>query len=210
MKKQATEEQKARAAERRERFGVFCKQVADMSDGERAELLAKVGAVLSCEGQALSDINTALLVLQRGGLVSVVGGFRQWRKVGRYVMRGQRGSSIWIPKSKGEGAVDPDKRPGEISSRELAQADKRRFFLGTVFDISQTAEFGADGASHESAEDSEGGEVVESPAALSIPRLGYGERVLELESEGCCTSDAQSVADVELSRGLLLLEGGRE
>lgn len=180
MKRQPTAEQKARAAERREKFGALCKQVSEMSDSARAELVASVGAVLSCEGRALSEINTALLVLQRQGRVSVVGGFRQWRKVGRYVMKGERGSSIWIPKSKGE-AVDPDKRPGEISSRELAQADKRRFFLGTVFDILQTAEFGADGASDEGAEDSEGGQVVSAPAVLAVPRLGNGETVLELE-----------------------------
>lgn len=62
-----TDEQKARAAERREKFGAFCKQLAEMSDAARVELCASVGAVLSCEGRQLSDINTALLVMQYGG-----------------------------------------------------------------------------------------------------------------------------------------------
>lgn len=186
-----SDEQKQKAAERREKFGALCKQLAEMPDAERIKLCASVGAVLTCEGRQLSDINTALLVMQYGGRVSVVGGFRQWKKAGRYVMKGQHGASIWIPKSRGEAPVDEGKREGEISGRELAAASEgRRFFLGTVFDISQTAECGAEGA-----EDSDESGAVEScevveREAVSVPAL----RLLPAPRVEC----------------ELVLEGGRE
>src|SRR5436305_467468 len=74
-KRQPTEEQRRAAAERRERFRELSRRVAEMPEGERAALVARVGAAVTCEGRALSPHNTLLLLAQRDG-VSMVGGFR--------------------------------------------------------------------------------------------------------------------------------------
>lgn len=170
MKKHLTEEQKARALERRERFKTLCKKLAAMSDGERAQLTSAIGAVVTCEGRALSLTNTLLLLLQRGrNGVSMVGGFRQWKKAGRYVRKGESGNGIWIPTGARKSEM-PALEGSEMSLRELAEAGEsgssRRFLVGTVFDISQTeAMGGADGP----AVDVEAEAVPDMPAPLALP-----------------------------------------
>jgi hypothetical protein len=153
MKRNVTEEQKRAAAERRERFKGICRQIAGMPETERAGLVDQAGAVVTCEGRALSPRNTMLLFLQRPG-VSVVGGFRQWLKVGRVVKRGEKSACIWIPSGRGPGA-ESGGAEGEVSVAALAEAGegKARFLTGHVFDISQTEEMPADVA----ASDWEGG-----------------------------------------------------
>jgi hypothetical protein len=104
---------------------------------ERVEFTSKFGAVLTVEGHALSLGNTMLCLMQHSG-VSVVGGFRQWIKQGRAVMKGQHGMMIWVPVNK------PDKQgestPVAPDNGEAHEAMERRFIIGTVFDISQTQE----------------------------------------------------------------------
>jgi hypothetical protein len=131
MRHQPTDEQKQAAQERREKFNSLVKQVAGMSDEQRAALSNKV-MVATAEGHVLSVTNQILIAMQRES-VTLVGGFQQWRKQGRYVRKGEHGMSIWIPRMPKE---DEGKQPSEISSKEL----EVRFFMGTVFDISQTAE----------------------------------------------------------------------
>lgn len=88
-------------------------------------ILERVGAVVTCEGRALSATNTMLCLMQLPG-VSMVGGFKQWIRQGRAVMKGQHGVSIWIPCA------------GRKS--EDGEAEGEMYFTsGTVFDISQTA-----------------------------------------------------------------------
>ena len=128
-RKQPTEEQKRAAAERRERFRALAKQVADMPDEARAALVDRCGAVVTCEGRALSFVNTCLVLTQRPG-ASMVGGFVQWLRSGRAVRKGETGLGIWIPTMKGEKAEAPD---------DGAEGqDGPRFIMGTVFDIAQT------------------------------------------------------------------------
>lgn len=138
MKKQLTPEQTAARDARRAQFRTLCKSVAAMSDAQRAELANRAGAVLTCDGRALSLHNTLLLFMQLPG-VSMVGGFRQWIRAGRCVRKGQHGASIWIPLGAGKAdsaaAAAPD-ADGESGGR--------RFGTATVFDISQTAELGAE------------------------------------------------------------------
>jgi hypothetical protein len=131
MKRELTSEQKAKALARKEKFRALVKQVAGMSDVERAHLTAKLGAILTCEGRALSMTNTMLLLLQIPG-VSIVGGFRQWLKHGRAVRKGEHGASIWFPRMKGEANRTEPAADGEKA--EL------HFLIGTVFDIGQTME----------------------------------------------------------------------
>ena len=130
---QTPEQQKARE-EKRAKFRAICKQVAAMSDLDRAKLTNKIGVVLNCEGRALSPFNTCLLLFQSGGAVSVVGGFRQWIKAGRSVRKGEHGYSILVPTGTGE------KAESETKAEEQTEESVCHFVGGTVFDISQTEE----------------------------------------------------------------------
>ena len=134
-RRQPTPEQKARAAERRERFRALAAQVAAMSDDERAALVAKAGAIVTVEGRALS-VHNSCLVLNQLPTASMVGGFRQWKDHGRSVRKGEHGLMIWVPTGKSEkpeeGATVPTAEAG-------AEKEKRAgFIMGTVFDVSQT------------------------------------------------------------------------
>ena len=72
------------------------------------------------------------MMLAMQGQFTVVGGFRQWRKAGRTVMKGQRGACIWFPlgDKKQDGTEDTTGAGEEKSSC--------RFGLATVFDVKQT------------------------------------------------------------------------
>ncbi|SRR5216683_369222 len=127
--KTPTAEQKAKAKERRERFRVLVRQVASMTDIERASLTSRLGAVPTCDGHTLSLHNTCLLITQCP-TVSLVGGFRQWLKVGRAVRKGEHGHCIWIPLGK----------PANGEPIDPVVENDTRFGVGTVFDIAQTDE----------------------------------------------------------------------
>ena len=123
MPKHITPEQKQKAIERREKFRALVRQVAAMSDADRLGMISRVGAVVTCEGRALSPTNTMLCLMQLPG-VSMVGGFKQWLRQGRAVAKGQHGIAIWIPCA------------GKKS--EEGEESETYFTMGTVFDISQT------------------------------------------------------------------------
>jgi len=131
MKRQLTEEQKAKSAERKTKFRALVKQVAGMTDQERAHLTNKIGAIVTCEGHALSLTNT-MLVITQNPVASMVGGFRQWLKAGRCVRKGEHGQMIWVPcGSNGTNSADPEISP-------VNEHDEVHFIIGTVFDVSQT------------------------------------------------------------------------
>ena len=132
-RRQATEEQKRAAAERREKFRALAKQVAEWPDETRAALVNRCGAVVTCEGRALSFVNTCLVLTQRPG-ASMVGGFAQWLKIGRAVRKGETGLGIWVPTMTGEKAAEP-------ATEGAAEGEAKggpRFIMGIVFDVSQT------------------------------------------------------------------------
>ncbi len=124
MRKQATLEQKAKTEARRAQFRQLVKQVAQMSENERQSILERVGAVVTCEGRTLSPTNTMLCLMQCPR-VSMVGGFQQWIRQGRAVMKHQHGISIWI-RCAGKKAEDG------------TEEGEAYYTSGTVFDISQT------------------------------------------------------------------------
>jgi hypothetical protein len=135
-RKPPTEEQKAKAAERRERFRALAKQVAELPDAERARLSAELVAVVTVEGHPLSFANTMLACFQRPG-VTIVGGFAQWLKAGRAVRKGETGIGIWVPISGKRKADRPE--PAAPADTDGNGDDGRpRFMMGTVFDVSQT------------------------------------------------------------------------
>lgn len=136
-RRKLTPEQEAKKKERRERFGALWKQVAAMSELERVQLANKLG-IVTCEGHELSLCNTMLVALQNP-TASIVGGFRQWLKQGRCVRKGEHGLMIWVPTGGKES------EPGPMAmivygSAPSQVANGHRFIIGTVFDISQTAE----------------------------------------------------------------------
>ena len=130
MKRPPTEEQKQKAAERRERMRAIAKQIAAMDEGERFALAMRC-PVVNIEGHSLSTFNQCMIGHQIPA-ATIVGGFRQWLKAGRAVRKGEHGAAIWVPISKGGEEMDPAKPTGV------------RFVLGTVFDVSQTDEVCSD------------------------------------------------------------------
>ena len=134
MRRQATPEQKEKAQARREQFRSLCAQVADLDDGARQALAARMLAT-TVEGRTLSFGNQLLIALQRTD-VTLVGGFHQWKKAGRAVKKGESGLMIWCPTDRrGEREqVAPD----GASEKVISTDEKPGFILGYVFDISQT------------------------------------------------------------------------
>lgn len=150
MKKTLTPEQTAKRDARRAAFQALAKRIASMTPTAR-EALASQSPIVNVEGRMLSSFNQCMIAMQLPA-ATVVGGFRQWLKAGRAVMKGQHGASIWVPC----GAKTAD-ASGEQST------EKTFFTAGTVFDVSQTAEI--EDANEDSAPGT-WGEVIETNAAL--------------------------------------------
>src|SRR5207244_12427451 len=133
-------EQKQKAAERRERVRALAAQVAQMSEDDRAQLVMTVGAIVTCEGRALSAFNSCLILSQLP-TASMVGGFWQWKDKGRAVKKGAQGLMIWIPTEKGDKGerAAPASVPDAAEGEGEEKGGKRcRFVMGTVFEVSQT------------------------------------------------------------------------
>jgi hypothetical protein len=135
-----TAEQKAKSEERKQRFRAIAKQLADMSDAQRAELAARLIGITNVDGHNLSARNVGLIALQCPS-ATLVGGFRQWLAHGRCVRRGEHGLMIWVPITRKRGDVGADRGAGN----DVADVDTR-FIIGTIFDVSQTIELGEETA----------------------------------------------------------------
>jgi len=125
--KPMTAEQQAKYEARKARMKELTEMWGKMSQTERDSLVAKIGAIPTVEGKALSPRNTMLCFYHREG-VSMVGGFKQWLTQGRCVKKGETGISILFPSKSVKGGETPSENDRE----------HLRFFAGTVFDISQT------------------------------------------------------------------------
>lgn len=145
MKRQLTAEQAAARDARREKFKVLWRQVSKMSDDQKRAMLDGAGVIFTtCEGHALSLNNCLLICLQIPG-ASVLGGFKQWIRAGRCVRKGQHGAMIWVPTGRKAQAESEPTEPPAVDPAANGDTEARRqgFIMGTVFDISQTAELGA-------------------------------------------------------------------
>ena len=131
-KRQPTDEQRAAAAEKRERFRELAARIAEMTDEQRAGILERCGAIVNCEGRALSLTNTLLVVMQTPG-ASMVGGFHQWQRVRRKVKAGATGIPIWIPCMSG---------PKGAETLTVDANGRKRFIMGYVFDVTSTEPIG--------------------------------------------------------------------
>ena len=95
-----------------------------MSPEQRQAIAEKLGAT-TIEGRVLSPVNQCLVYTQFP-TATVLGGYQQWQRAGKQVKKGSQGISIWIP----------TKKKAETEDGE----EKTRFFLISMFDISQTEE----------------------------------------------------------------------
>ena len=95
-----------------------------LSEDQRQEIAAKMGAT-TIEGRVLSPVNQCLIYTQYPN-ATILGGYQQWQRAGKQVKKGSQGISIWIP----------TKKKAETEDGE----EKTRFFLISMFDISQTEE----------------------------------------------------------------------
>ncbi len=140
MKRKLSEAQQAATNARRQAFRQLAAKIAALSEEQRQGIVSRVGAVMTCEGHALSFFNTCLLIHQRD-TVSVVGGYQQWKRAGRQVRKEEHGMQIWIP-IKGK----KDDETPSVEELEADEEEKPAFIIGTVFDISQTDEVQDGGA----------------------------------------------------------------
>lgn len=135
----ATPEQRAQAEERRNRFRGLARQIAAMGPEARAELAARVNPT-TVDGHPLSVHNACLLAAQLAS-VTLVGGFRQWRRAGRRVRKGEHGLALWVPRAVGKAEAEAPEP--EATALDIG-AERPRFLMGTVFDVSQTEPDGQD------------------------------------------------------------------
>lgn len=140
-KRNLSPEQIAARDARRAKFRELSKRIAAMSPEQRATLCARMPAIVTVEGRALSPFNSCLVVSQRES-VTIVGGFRQWIAHGRSVRKGEHGMQIWIPCGGGKIVPGPD-ASGEAEPAADGEGTDRRFIVGTVFDVTQTQEIAA-------------------------------------------------------------------
>lgn len=157
-KYQPTAEEIRAREEKRAKLRELARLVSLMPEDERQRFV-QAHPVHTCAGRILSPFNQCFAIMQNPQ-ASMVGGFRQWLKVGRHVKKGERGLSIWVPTSKrGETSADDGTAPvalDDIQSQELAlpgassegetttTRGRSRFVLATVFDVMQTAEKSAE------------------------------------------------------------------
>jgi hypothetical protein len=176
-RKEATAEQKEAAAVRRAGIKQLCAIVKALPIEKRVLLAASYG-IRNPDGRELSPFNQCLLVHQNSS-VSIVGGFQQWKKLGRSVKKGERSLAIWVPCGKqvenaGEAGANPD-------------TDNDRFFiLGSVFDITQTE-----------TDDEKAARKDRETLALPAPRLALAEhaQAFDIEAEALPNGPADYLAD---------------
>lgn len=140
MKRILTPEQIAKRDERRANFRKLVKQVGAISDEEKAQFSNRIGAIATADGGVISGLTNTMLLCMQLPSVTMVGGFRQWLKVGRCVTKGQHGAMIWVPtgSKKAQAETAPDQ------GNETESGERAGFIIGTVFDISQTHEIETD------------------------------------------------------------------
>lgn len=123
----------------RDKMRGFAKKVRAMNDAERAALAERM-PIVTCEGHALSVHNQCMLAFQSDRTLTVVGGYRQWQKVGRMVRKSEHAAGyILVPLARkekaGERVMDNATGAGQNGER-----DALHFRFVPVFDVTQTEE----------------------------------------------------------------------
>lgn len=124
MAKRTDEEKKAW----KEGMANLAAKVRQMTEEEKEAIACKCGT-LTAEGHPLSPYNTIFLWMQAGKALAQIGGFKQWQRIGRKVVKGQHAVGyIYVPMN--------GKKKEEEKSTE--KAERMHFRLVPVFDVEQT------------------------------------------------------------------------
>lgn len=180
-RKAPTEEQKAAAKERRAQIAKMMATIKAMPEEKRILLASRFG-IRNAEGRELSVYNQCLLIAQNDK-VTIVGGFSQWKKLGRSVKKGSRALAIWVPCSRKADSTGSAIVPHGVDPADL---DESFFVLGNVFDISQT----------ETESEKLAREGEETLEAAARPRLPTSE-ALDVEAVEVSEAPAITIWDVE-------------
>lgn len=121
---------------RRLKFSGLAKQIADMTDDERAALAARMAGAITIEGRSLSAGNACLIAFQDPN-ATILGGFQQWRQHGRTVRKGEHGIMIWAPTRRREEPAPVGAAAG-LEPAAVESGDRPGFIMVTVFDVAQT------------------------------------------------------------------------
>ena len=97
--------------------------LSSMNETQRQAFVSKYGFV-SVEGHSYSLVNQCLIAFQCPQ-ATICGGYQQFRKAKRQVKQGEHGFIIFYPSSR---------------KNEETGEDDISFYVGTIFDISQTYE----------------------------------------------------------------------
>ena len=98
------------------------KYLKSLTPEQRTEIANKYG-FLSVEGHQYSPTNQILIVSQLKDInTTILAGFKQWNKAGRFVKKGEHGASIFI----------------NCNKKNEEDNIESYFIMSTVFDISQT------------------------------------------------------------------------
>ena len=104
------------------------KTLSEMTEEQRQAIADKFG-IVTVEGHLLTAHNQCFLVAQSQINFTIVGGYKQWKKAGRSVRKGEHGFYIFVPSKQKEDEANPD----------VNNSDETPFFFTVVvFDISQT------------------------------------------------------------------------
>lgn len=109
----------------RNKLKTIAAKVKAMSPAEREVLVMQYGTI-TATGHQLSGFNMIFLAMQAGRPLAQVGGFKQWLKAGRQVI-------------KGEHAIGQLYVPCTPSKEAQAEGNEKTYFKTVpVFDVSQT------------------------------------------------------------------------
>ncbi len=125
MKKKPTQEQIEAAKTRRAALTSAAKRIAAMPEADRVAAFGN-RPLVTIEGHALSVKNSCLALMQCP-TATVLGGFVQWGKAGRKVVKGSKAIGIFLPCNAK--VSEETGEPGGIFFRVV-----------NVFDIGQTEE----------------------------------------------------------------------
>lgn len=123
--------------ERKEKINQIRKTLSLYSEAERESLAERYG-IVTVEGHQLSPYNQCFLIAQSNINFSIVGGFKQWRKSGRSVKKGEHGFLILVPAKPRESVPMGKEEHVQVVDDYILSDEDIRFYSATVFDISQT------------------------------------------------------------------------
>jgi len=111
--------------EKKDKIKELRKFLSKLNATERQQMAAKVGIMSIENGHSFSVTNQCLMFYQNPN-VTIVGGFQQFKKAGRMIKKGEHGMCIFYPTAR------------KSDNDEESDEDNVSFYVGTVFDISQT------------------------------------------------------------------------